>query len=275
MNVRRLFAGLGAPLVGLFALVALTGVLLFVGYDPEPVGESGEGGSRGFLVSLHSWASKGLVFVGALHVVHVGINGRIAGRWRRTYTLGAAAFLFLVIAHFTGETLAWDEAGRRLATVQIQTLSLLGGADRVMLLEGPDERSFLATQVLLHGGLVAAVAAAFAWPHVLTARRIDPTSAPLGRMVRSRRSVAIAATVLALALVAPARAGTRIPWPFWPFEWATTLAASWAAFPAFAALLAGLLLAQPWLARWKGILFASRVPLALALLLSFWGLVTP
>ncbi len=123
LSWRRTF-GLGGAAVLLTAVVALTGVLLAVFYEPDAGSAAASVQSVAYLVpfgwlvrNLHYWAAQALVVVAVLHLVRVLAHGAFRGRKALNWVVGLGVAVAVVWADFSGYVLRWDVAGREaLAT---------------------------------------------------------------------------------------------------------------------------------------------------------------
>jgi quinol-cytochrome oxidoreductase complex cytochrome b subunit len=115
--------GLGGLAVLLTTVVAATGVLLAVFYEPD-AGSAAASIQRvaylvpfGWLVrNLHYWAAQALLVVALLHLVRVLAHGAFRGRKALNWVVGLAVAVAVVWADFSGYVLRWDVAGREALT---------------------------------------------------------------------------------------------------------------------------------------------------------------
>lgn len=137
LRLSRTF-GLGGAALVLFLLLALSGALLLVGYQPSPerahasVAALVDEAPFGALVrNVHHWAGSGLVLVAFLHLLRVVFRGGHLPPRRANWLVGVALLLLTVASAFTGYLLPWDQLAYwavTIATGMLEYLPLAGGA---------------------------------------------------------------------------------------------------------------------------------------------------
>ena len=130
--------GLGGASLVLFLLLAATGALLLVLYEPAPERAYGsvsrlldEVPFGAFVRNAHHWAGNGLVLVSVLHLLRVVYRGGHLPPRRGNWLVGIALLLLVVAAAFTGYLLPWDQLAFwavTIATGMLDYVPLAGGA---------------------------------------------------------------------------------------------------------------------------------------------------
>ena len=108
--------GLGGAAAVLFLILAVTGSLLLVVYEPSPERAHGtvvrlvDEVPFGALVrNVHHWAANGMVLVTLLHLLRVFYRGGHLPPRRGNWFAGVALLLLVVACAFTGYLLPWDQ----------------------------------------------------------------------------------------------------------------------------------------------------------------------
>ncbi|MGA8890859.1 MAG: cytochrome b N-terminal domain-containing protein [Anaeromyxobacteraceae bacterium] len=137
MPLPRTF-GLGGASAVLFLLLAVTGALLLVVYEPSPERAYGtvarlvdEVPFGAFVRNAHHWAANGLVAVTLLHLLRVFYRGGHLPPRRGNWLVGVALLLLVVACAFTGYLLPWDQLAYwavTIATGMLEYVPLAGGA---------------------------------------------------------------------------------------------------------------------------------------------------
>ncbi len=129
--------GLGGAAAVLFLLLAVTGALLLVVYEPSPERAYGtvvrlvDEVPFGALVrNAHHWAANGLVLVTVLHLLRVFYRGGHLPPRRGNWFAGVALLLLVVGCAFTGYLLPWDQLAFWAVTIStgmLEYVPVLGG----------------------------------------------------------------------------------------------------------------------------------------------------
>ncbi len=132
----RRFATAGTLALAALLLVAVSGIVLAVGYDVGAPRSSlsllqlSSGAGR-LLRALHAWSGNLLVILGLMHVVeHLAARGELKPRWG-VWARAVLAIPLLLGAMLTGFVLKGDadaELARQIATGLLEKLPLLGEA---------------------------------------------------------------------------------------------------------------------------------------------------
>ena len=130
--------GLGGASVVLFVLLAATGTLLLMTYEPSPERAYGavtavveEAHFGAFIRNAHHWAANALVLVTFLHLLRVFYRGGHLASRRGNWLVGLALLCLVVASAFTGYLLPWDQLAYWAVTIStgmLQYVPLLGGA---------------------------------------------------------------------------------------------------------------------------------------------------
>lgn len=130
--------GLGGAAAVLFLLLAVTGSLLLVVYEPSPERAHGtvvrivdEIPFGAFLRNAHHWAANGLVLVAGLHLLRVFYRGGHLPPRRGNWLVGIALLLLVVGCAFTGYLLPWDQLAFwaiTISTGMLDYVPVIGGA---------------------------------------------------------------------------------------------------------------------------------------------------
>jgi len=147
LRLSRTF-GLGGAALVLFLLLAATGALLLVSYEPSPERAYGtvaalvDGVHFGaFVRNAHHWAANGLVVVAFLHLLRVFYRGGHLPPRRGNWLVGVALLLLVVASAFTGYLLPWDQLAYWAVTIStgmLEYVPLAGGALLRAARGGPD-----------------------------------------------------------------------------------------------------------------------------------------
>ncbi len=247
---------LGAVLVFLFAVEAITGVVLAAFYAPSAtdawasVAYVQDQATLGWLIrGLHFHAASAVVIVTGLHLLHTAVIGAYAsepaasGRKPREliWWLGVLVMVLTLGWAVTGYVLRWDQAGFWANKVELGIAAatpIAGGLIKQLALGGNDYGNLTLTRFYaLHVLIFPALVGALTWAHVALARRAGPTSrrraaAPVPRWPAQtfRDVIAIAAVYAVLLayviavggadLAAPADPAAAFDArPLWYFRW--------------------------------------------------------
>jgi quinol-cytochrome oxidoreductase complex cytochrome b subunit len=136
LHLSRTF-GLGGAALVLFLLLAVTGAMLLVTYEPSPERAYGtvaalvdEVHFGAFVRNAHHWAANGLVLVAFLHLLRVFYRGGHLPPRRGNWLVGVALLLLVVASAFTGYLLPWDQLAYWAVTIStgmLQYVPLAGG----------------------------------------------------------------------------------------------------------------------------------------------------
>jgi quinol-cytochrome oxidoreductase complex cytochrome b subunit len=132
--------GLGGVAVLLFLLLALTGALLLLVYEPTPerayasvlqLTDAVHFGA--FVRNLHHWAGNALLLVVVLHLLRVLASGALDPPRRANWLVGLALLLLVVAANFTGYLLPWDQLAYWAVTISTGMLEYVPGVGDALL----------------------------------------------------------------------------------------------------------------------------------------------
>ncbi|HUL61019.1 MAG TPA: cytochrome b N-terminal domain-containing protein [Anaeromyxobacteraceae bacterium] len=147
LSLSRTF-GLGGAALVFFLLLAATGALLLVSYEPSPERAYGtvtalvdEVRFGAFVRNAHHWAANGLVLVAFLHLLRVFYRGGHLPPRRGNWLVGVALLLLVVASAFTGYLLPWDQLAYWAVTIStgmLEYIPLAGGALLRAARGGPD-----------------------------------------------------------------------------------------------------------------------------------------
>lgn len=230
---------LGAVVVALLALQAITGLALSAFYSPSVAAAWGSVAyvedqvPGGWLVrALHVHGASALVVVTGGHLVHAAFAGDYRRPRQLWWWLGLALLLLVLAAAVTGYILRWDAPAYWAHRVEIGIAAgtpVIGGALRELALGGNDAGNLTLTRFhMLHVGLLpAALVAVLAARRALVTRHGRPAQAPNQAL---RAAVAIAAAFAALLAIAAVEGGAglgapadpTVPHdarPLWFFRW--------------------------------------------------------
>jgi quinol-cytochrome oxidoreductase complex cytochrome b subunit len=140
--------GLGGAALVLFLLLAATGALLLVTYEPSPERAYGtvaalvdEVPFGAFVRNAHHWAANGLVLVAFLHLLRVFYRGGHLPPRRGNWLVGIVLLLLVVASAFTGYLLPWDQLAYWAVTISTGMLEYVPLVGRTLLRAargGPD-----------------------------------------------------------------------------------------------------------------------------------------
>jgi quinol-cytochrome oxidoreductase complex cytochrome b subunit len=214
--------GLGIITLTLFAVLAVTGVLLMLYYVPTP--EKALFTTRdiqhavafgGLVRALHRWAAHGMVLTAFLHLLRVCLTGAYIRR-EQNFLIGVGLLLLTLCLAFTGYLLPWDQLSYWAVTVSANLLDhiplagpvlkrLLLGGDSV---GGPALVRFYTLHVALLPGLLFVFIIFHLWrlrkdgglARPVTSR--SPEMLPAWPHLVLREAVVALAALTAVALVA-------------------------------------------------------------------------
>jgi len=132
--------GLGGAALILFLLLALSGALLLVTYEPSPERAYGtvvalvdEVHFGAFVRNAHHWAANGLVLVAFLHLLRVFYRGGYLPPRRGNWLVGVALLLLVVASAFTGYLLPWDQLAYWAVTISTGMLEYVPVAGSLLV----------------------------------------------------------------------------------------------------------------------------------------------
>jgi len=247
-------------LASLCLTVALvTGVYLLFVYEIARPYESMAGIQKDVFLgrwirALHRYVSDAAVVAVLIHVVRLLVQGKTWGPRALAWIMGVLLAGMMFVSALTGFVLVWDEFGQKLAVAGAKMLRLLPlfpePPDRAFVGDKPVAAQFFFMNLFLHVAVPLGMIC-FLWLH--TSRLARAAWFPERRVVWSTVIGLIVLSVLWPAPLPPAADLLAIPgrvstdW-FYGF-WIPLAQGSPAAALATTALLGGLLLAVPWLAR--------------------------
>jgi quinol-cytochrome oxidoreductase complex cytochrome b subunit len=122
--------GLGGSSLVMLVLLALTGILKMLVYQPVPgvaydsvVTLEREVAFGSLVRGIHYWSANLLVMVVLLHTARVLLTGGHQGPRRFTWVLGAGLLLGVLTASFTGYLLPWDQLSYWAVTISTGMLT--------------------------------------------------------------------------------------------------------------------------------------------------------
>jgi quinol-cytochrome oxidoreductase complex cytochrome b subunit len=137
LPLQRTF-GLGGAAAVLVLVLAVSGALLLVTYEPSPERAYGtvarlvdEVPFGAFVRNAHHWAANGLVLVTILHLLRVFYRGGHLPPRRGNWFVGVALLLLVVACAFTGYLLPWDQLAYWAVTIStgmLEYVPAVGGA---------------------------------------------------------------------------------------------------------------------------------------------------
>ena len=139
LRLSRTF-GLGGAALVLFLLLAVTGTLLLVSYEPSPERAWGtvtalveQAPFGAFVRNAHHWSANGLVLVAFLHLLRVFYRGGHLPPRRGNWLVGVALLLLTVASAFTGYLLPWDQLAYWAVTISTGMLEYVPVAGATLL----------------------------------------------------------------------------------------------------------------------------------------------
>ena len=269
---------LGAVLVFLLALEALTGLALAAVYSPSATDAWGsvayieDQAAWGWLVrGLHHHGAGALVIVCGVHLVQTAVAGAYKRPRELVWWLGIALLLLVLGWAVTGYVLRWDQAGYWANRVEVGIAAgtpVLGEPIKELAIGGNDYGNLTLTRFyMLHVALMPAVVAAAVIGHIVLARRHGTTpvragaAAPRWPNQGLRDVIAMALVFAALLAFVVVQGGTELAAPadpsqaydarpLWYFRWLFELreltgSAEQIAAMAAPAMVGGFLIALP------------------------------
>jgi ubiquinol-cytochrome c reductase cytochrome b subunit len=240
---------LGAVLLFLFVVEAITGIALAAFYAPSTtdawasVAYVQDQVSLGWLLrGLHFHAASAIVIVTGAHLVQTAVYGAYRKPRELAWWLGLLLLVLTLAWAVTGYVLRWDQAGFWANKVEVGIAAatpIVGDAIRQLALGGNDYGNLTLTRFYaLHVLVLPAIVGAVTWGHVAVSRKLGTTS--LGERERTprprwpdqslRNAIAIAFAFAALLayvisthgveLAAPADPSAAYDArPLWYFRW--------------------------------------------------------
>ncbi len=140
--------GLGGMAVVLLVLLAGTGALLLLGYEPSTERAYGsvlslrdDTAVGGFVRNIHFWAANSLVLVAFLHLLRVFYTGAFHAPRRFNWIIGLLLLALVLASNFTGYLLPWDQLAFWAVTIgtgMLEYVPLVGPALEAALRGGAD-----------------------------------------------------------------------------------------------------------------------------------------
>ena len=214
--------GLGGAALVLFLLLAASGALLLVAYEPSPERAYGtvaalvdEVRFGAFIRNVHHWSANGLVLVTVLHLLRVFYRGGHLPPRRGNWIVGVLLLLLVVASAFTGYLLPWDQLAFWAVTISTGMLEYvpLAGSALMRAARGGAEigpttlaRFFVLHVAILPIALLMLLAFHF-WlvrkvGGVILPRGVGTDAAPRGPLVPTSPGLTQREGVVALAVVA-------------------------------------------------------------------------
>jgi len=147
LRLSRTF-GLGGAALVLFLLLAVTGALLLVTYEPSPERAYGtvaalvdETHFGAFVRNAHHWAANGIVLVTFIHLLRVFFRGGHLPPRCGNWLVGTVLLVIVVASAFTGYLLSWDQLAYWAVTIttgMLEYVPLAGGTLLRAARGGPD-----------------------------------------------------------------------------------------------------------------------------------------
>lgn len=127
-NFKKMFTmGLGVASGALFAILAITGILLMIYYKPSVAGAYDSIKDIHFAVpggrlmrNIHRWGAHGMVLAVMLHMIRVFYTGSYRAPRQFNWVIGMALFSVTLGLSFTGYLLPWDQLAYWATTIGTQ-----------------------------------------------------------------------------------------------------------------------------------------------------------
>jgi len=214
--------GLGGMAVVLLVLLAGTGALLLLAYEPSAeraygsvLGLRDDTAIGGFLRNIHFWAANSLVLVTVLHLLRVFYTGAFHAPRRFNWVIGLLLLALVLASNFTGYLLPWDQLAFWAVTIgtgMLEYVPLVGPALETALRGGPEVGpKTLSIFFVLHIAILPILGAILAAFHfwlvrkaggVILPRPPGPEPAPRPTMVPTSPDLVFRELVVALVLIA-------------------------------------------------------------------------
>ena len=140
--------GLGGMAVVLLVLLAGTGALLLLAYEPSAERAYGsvlslrdDTAIGGFVRNIHFWAANSLVLVAVLHLLRVFYTGAFHAPRRFNWVIGLLLLKLVLASNFTGYLLPWDQLAFWAVTIgtgMLEYVPLVGPTLETALRGGPE-----------------------------------------------------------------------------------------------------------------------------------------
>jgi menaquinol-cytochrome c reductase cytochrome b subunit len=180
---------LGSALITVFAVQAITGVILAMYYHPDPEGAFTsiryitDQATMGWMVrGMHKWGSSVFVILLFLHMGRVFLMGSYKYPREMTWLTGSLLFLMVMFMSLTGYLLVFDQRAYWASVVAINingTAPILGPYIAEFLRVGPEfTQSTLSRFYSLHMLAVPGGIMAFIGLHLWLVIRLGVTSPP-------------------------------------------------------------------------------------------------
>ena len=214
--------GLGGMAVVLLVLLAATGALLLLTYEPSAerayasvLSLRDDTAIGGFVRNIHFWAANSLVLVAVLHLLRVFYTGAFHAPRRFNWVIGLLLLALVLASNFTGYLLPWDQLAFWAVTIgtgMLEYVPLVGPALETALRGGPEVGSkTLSIFFVLHIAILPILGAILAAFHFWLVRKaggvilprppgLEP--APRPTMVPTSPSLVFREMVVALVLTA-------------------------------------------------------------------------
>ncbi len=286
---------LGAVLVFLLGLEAVTGVVMAAFYAPAStdawasVAYVQDQVTLGWLLrGVHYHGASAMVIVAGLHLVQTAVIGAYKKPRELVWWLGILLMVLILAWAVTGYVLRWDQAGFYANKVEMEITAatpLVGGLVKKLALGGNDYGNLTLTRFYaLHVLFLPAIVGAVTWGHVALARKLGATplhpserpSIPRWPEQTLRNAIAIAMVLTVLVVYVVAVHGVELaapadpsqPYdarPLWYFRWLFELRelsgrAEKIVALAVPAIVAGALVALPLVDREPARALRSRAP---------------
>jgi quinol-cytochrome oxidoreductase complex cytochrome b subunit len=126
--------GLGGMSLVLVMLLAVTGILLMLVYEPSPglayqsvISIQKDIWFGQLIRNIHHWSGNILVIVSFLHLLRVFFTGAFHGSRAFNWVIGLCLFFLTLISNFTGYLLPWDQLAFWAVTICTGMLEYLPG----------------------------------------------------------------------------------------------------------------------------------------------------
>lgn len=214
--------GLGGMAVVLLVLLAVTGALLLLAYEPSAERAyvsvqslRDDTAVGGFIRNIHFWAANSLVLVAFLHLLRVFYTGAFHAPRRFNWIIGLLLFALVLGSSFTGYLLPWDQLAFWAVTIgtgMLEYVPLVGPALEAALRGGAEVGpKTLSIFFVLHIAILPILGAIIASFHfwlvrkgggVILPRPPGSGHAPRPTMVPTSPNLVFREMVVALALIA-------------------------------------------------------------------------
>jgi quinol-cytochrome oxidoreductase complex cytochrome b subunit len=214
--------GLGGMAVVLLGLLATTGGLLLLAYEPSAeraydsvLNLRDDTAVGGFVRNIHFWAANSLVLVAFLHLLRVFYTGAFHAPRRLNWIIGLLLLALVLASNFTGYLLPWDQLAFWAVTIgtgMLEYIPLVGPALETALRGGVEVGpKTLSIFFVLHIAILPILGAIFVSFHfwlvrkgggVILPRPAGPGPAPRPPMVPTSPNLVFREMVVALVLIA-------------------------------------------------------------------------